>query len=137
MDANDAVNFVQDMTGEATNIIFGAMYDDSHADVCSVTVIATGLDEKLMDSSNSIFKNVTNPNPAIRRQPSAPVANVHNQYTQNIDTAAMGRNSENYIDQVGMDLPNIQYGATKVQQPYYAKPKEQEIKIPKFLQKKN
>ena len=137
MDANDAVNFVQDMTGEDTNIIFGAMYDDSHADTCSVTVIATGLDEKLMESSNSIFKNVATPNPAMRRQPATPVANVHSQYTPNVDTAAMGRNIENYADEVGMELPNIQYGAPKIQQPYYTKPKEQEIKIPKFLQKKN
>ena len=137
MDANDAVNFVQDMTGEDTNIIFGAMYDDSHADTCSVTVIATGLDEKLMESSNSIFKNVATPNPAMRRQPATPVANVHSQYTPNVDTAAMGRQIENYADEVGMELPNIQYGAPKIQQPYYTKPKEQEIKIPKFLQKKN
>ena len=137
MDANDAVNFVQDMTGEDTNIIFGAMYDDSHADTCSVTVIATGLDEKLMESSNSIFKNVATPSPAMRRQPATPVANVHSQYTPNVDTAAMGRQIENYADEVGMELPNIQYGAPKIQQPYYTKPKEQEIKIPKFLQKKN
>ena len=43
MDANDAASYVQDMTGEDTNIIFGAMYDDSVTDEASITVIATCL----------------------------------------------------------------------------------------------
>ena len=32
MDANDAASYVQELTGEDANIIFGAMYDDSVAD---------------------------------------------------------------------------------------------------------
>lgn len=43
MDANDAASYVQELTGEDANIIFGAMYDDSVADYCRITVIATGL----------------------------------------------------------------------------------------------
>ena len=43
MDANDAASYVQQLTGEDTNIIFGAMYDDSEADYARITVIATGL----------------------------------------------------------------------------------------------
>ncbi len=43
MDANDAASYVQQLTGEDTNIIFGAMYDDSVADYARITVIATGL----------------------------------------------------------------------------------------------
>lgn len=45
MDANDAVSYVQDLAGEDTNIIFGAMYDDSDVDTARITVIATGLDD--------------------------------------------------------------------------------------------
>ena len=45
MDANDAASYVQDLTGEDTNIIFGAMYDDTVADYARITVIATGLDD--------------------------------------------------------------------------------------------
>lgn len=44
-DANDAVSYVQDLAGEEVNIIFGAMYDASKSDTCSITVIATGLEE--------------------------------------------------------------------------------------------
>ena len=43
MDANDAASYVQNLTGEEANIIFGALYDDSELDSCSITVIATGL----------------------------------------------------------------------------------------------
>ena len=43
MDANDAASYVQNLTGEDANIIFGALYDDTEVDTCSITVIATGL----------------------------------------------------------------------------------------------
>ncbi|MCD8013606.1 MAG: cell division protein FtsZ [Lachnospiraceae bacterium] len=46
IDANDAASYVQELTGDDTNIIFGAMYDDTYADECSITVIATGLEDK-------------------------------------------------------------------------------------------
>lgn len=39
MDANDAASYVQEMAGDDANIIFGAMYDDTYADECSITVI--------------------------------------------------------------------------------------------------
>ena len=44
-DASDAADFVQSLTGEDINIIFGAMYDESKTDSCTVTVIATGLED--------------------------------------------------------------------------------------------
>ena len=50
MDANDAASYVQDLTGEDTNIIFGAMYDDTVADYCRITVIATGLTDVNMQA---------------------------------------------------------------------------------------
>ncbi len=43
MDASDAASYVQNLAGNDVNIIFGAMYDQSHADECTVTVIATGI----------------------------------------------------------------------------------------------
>jgi cell division protein FtsZ len=42
-DASDAAEYVQELVGEDTNIIFGAMYDDSKTDEATITVIATGL----------------------------------------------------------------------------------------------
>lgn len=45
MDANDAASYVQELAGDNANIIFGAMYDDTYADECSITVIATGIED--------------------------------------------------------------------------------------------
>ncbi|MCI9276247.1 cell division protein FtsZ [bacterium D16-50] len=44
-DASEAADFVQGLTGEEVNIIFGAMYDETKTDSCTVTVIATGLED--------------------------------------------------------------------------------------------
>ncbi len=44
-DASDAASYVQEQAGDDVNIIFGAMYDESKADTCTITVIATGLEE--------------------------------------------------------------------------------------------
>jgi cell division protein FtsZ len=46
-DASDAADYIQQLTGDDINIIFGAMYDESKTDSCTVTVIATGLDESV------------------------------------------------------------------------------------------
>lgn len=43
-DASDAAEYVRDMVGDNVNIIFGAMYDETQTDSCSVTVIATGIE---------------------------------------------------------------------------------------------
>ena len=51
MDANDAASYVQELTGEDANIIFGAMYDDSVADYARITVIATGLSDAAQNTS--------------------------------------------------------------------------------------
>ena len=51
MDANDAASYVQELTGEDANIIFGAMYDDSVADYARITVIATGLTDNNLQNT--------------------------------------------------------------------------------------
>ncbi len=43
-DAADAADYVQGLAGDDVNIIFGAMYDETATDSCSITVIATGLE---------------------------------------------------------------------------------------------
>ncbi|HEX3021247.1 MAG TPA: cell division protein FtsZ, partial [Lachnospiraceae bacterium] len=45
IEANEAATYVQELAGESANIIFGAMYDDTTPDQCTITVIATGLEE--------------------------------------------------------------------------------------------
>lgn len=44
MEANEAATYVQDLAGDDANIIFGARYDETYPEECTITVIATGLD---------------------------------------------------------------------------------------------
>lgn len=46
IEANEAASYVQELTGEEANIIFGAMYDENAQDEVSITVIATGLEAR-------------------------------------------------------------------------------------------
>ena len=54
-DANDAASYVQELTGEDVNVIFGAKYDETMTDSCTITVIATGLDQA--NNANKIGNN--------------------------------------------------------------------------------
>ncbi len=52
-DASDAASYVQELAGDDVNIIFGAMYDESKSDSCTITVIATGLEDKANNMAQS------------------------------------------------------------------------------------
>ena len=68
MDANDAASYVQELTGEEANIIFGAMYDDTVADYCRITVIATEDRRKNAELIESAFYNKENLSPNMHGQ---------------------------------------------------------------------
>lgn len=57
MEANDAASYVQELAGEDANIIFGARYDDTYPDECTITVMATGLDSQ-MDHNTRAPKSI-------------------------------------------------------------------------------
>ena len=46
-DASDASEYVRNLAGDDVNVIFGAMYDESKTDTCTITVIATGIEDKV------------------------------------------------------------------------------------------
>ena len=54
-DASEAAEYVQQLAGDDVNIIFGAMYDQSLTDTCTITVIATGLEEARPNKLGSGF----------------------------------------------------------------------------------
>ena len=108
MEANEAATFVQELAGESANIIFGAMYDESAQDEASITVIATGLDEKPQVSSVMAGFNY---------KPKAS--------TSTLRAAEAPKSAPSYSTQAPKQVT-------------YAKPtvkKEQSINIPEFLQK--
>ena len=53
-DASDAASYVQELAGDDVNIIFGAMYDESKGDSCSITVIATGLEDETLPTNKPV-----------------------------------------------------------------------------------
>ena len=60
LDADDAVSFVRDLTGDDVNLIMGAMCDDREPDTCTVTVIATGIDENKIPRNDAPVANNRN-----------------------------------------------------------------------------
>jgi len=66
-DANDAASYVQELTGDDVNIIFGAMYDETKTESCTITVIATGLDDTPQQTMGRLGTGFTYkaPNPHI------------------------------------------------------------------------
>ena len=75
IEANDAASYVQDLAGDGANIIFGARYEAEPADTCTITVIATGIND------NSI--RMASPNIQINRnRPQASVQQAFQQQAQ-------------------------------------------------------
>ena len=112
-DADDAASYVQQITGEDVNIIFGAMYDDTQADYCRVTVIATGLDTPSVPMSRDMYNRTS-------------VSAIRSGMQSAVKTAP-----------AGTTVPK-QPIFTGIQKPADIKSKVEEntLKIPDFLQKK-
>ena len=79
IEANEAAMYVEELAGESANIIFGAMYDESTPDTCTITVIATGLDAQESAGQANTFMKKTTERPAFSNpttpayKPAAPV----------------------------------------------------------------
>ena len=125
MDANDAATYVQNMTGEDTNIIFGALYDDKEADYVRITVIATGLEDTNVNNALAGFgaKAAQAPRPAVKpayTYSGAPAASVDKPASAVKPAAPVA------------PLPGLKPAA-----PVTSSVKEKGINIPTFLQKKD
>lgn len=135
-DADDAVEYVRDITGDDVNLIMGALCDDREADTCKVTVIATGIDENLarQQAANqnrnrgSRFTQPAAPNSGMNGQGmmnGMPVMNGLTQMQSGMGNPAMGMQQPMYGQQVApsyqqpMQQPMMQQqmGATMPMQP--------------------
>ena len=59
-DASDASEYVRQLAGDNVNVIFGAMYDESKTDTCTVTVIATGIEDRINTTNNQAVLQAQN-----------------------------------------------------------------------------
>jgi cell division protein FtsZ len=77
-DAQEASDYVRNLAGDDVNVIFGAMYDESKTDSCTVTVIATGIDDKAATGTqNSRINKVATPVSQPTATPVTPATPVH------------------------------------------------------------
>ncbi len=118
-DASDAAEYVQELAGEDTNIIFGAMYDETKTDEATITVIATGLHN--VGGTASKLKSRLE---VAKVPPVAPV--VPTPVMPELDLGL----SQAAKTQTTGTTPTVQTPRTPTSQV-----KEQSIKIPTFLKK--
>lgn len=132
MDANDAAQYVRDMVGDDVNIIFGALYDDAQPDYCSVTVIATGID----DANNTSTRLVSQMGGSFMKKTVSPVIpntvkTAARPVTPASSTAAMAGTAP-----IPSVTPIQSAGHFADPKPIKANVESQSLKIPDFLQKK-
>ena len=121
-DASDASNYVRSLTGEEINVIFGAMYDESNTDTCTITVIATGLEEKMDPTgANRVGTGNTFRSPASHMTPNSLKG-------FNLQPGAVPNSN---VKPGVQPVPGIQKPAD-----IRSNVKDQSLKIPDFLQKK-
>ena len=123
MDANDAASYVQELTGEDANIIFGAMYDDTVADYCRITVIATGLNDENLQAAPFGKRNTASSFGA-RRPPSQPLG---------ASSTAASTTAAPTLNMPSFSLPTMNatpFGTTKTPSSTVQK---KDIQIPDFL----
>ena len=126
-DASDAASYVQELAGDDVNIIFGAMYDETQTDTCTITVIATGLEDK----ANSVVQNrlgggVAFRQPASHMTPSS-LKGMNIQSTAPTTSQGQGGQAPRPIQ----PMPGI-HKPTDIR----SSVEEKSLKIPDFLQKK-
>ena len=121
-DASDAAGYVQDLAGDDVNIIFGAMYDSSKADSCTITVIATGLEDAPaapVNRTGNTYKPMTHITPN-----SLKGVNTQNGATNNVQATAPVAEGPKTVS--GIKKPVDIRSSVE----------EKTLKIPDFLQKK-
>ena len=124
-DASDAASYVQELAGDDVNIIFGAMYDESKSDSCTITVIATGLEDK----ANSAVQSRLGGGAAFRQPAShmTPTSLKGLQPTTPATPATQGGQAPRPVQPV----PGIHKPAD-----IRSSVEEKSLKIPDFLQRK-
>ena len=126
-DASDAASYVQELAGDDVNIIFGAMYYESKSDSCTITVIATGLEDK----ANNVVQNrlgggVAFRQPASHMTPSS-LKGMNIQSTAPTTSQGQGGQAPRPIQPVpGIHKPTDIRSSVE----------EKSLKIPDFLQRK-
>ena len=142
IEANDAASYVQDLAGDGANIIFGARYEEEPSDTCTITVIATGINDSTIRMVPP-SKNARQPQQAAKpaaqapaqQQAPAPAAEAEEQAQPQqapAQTAAQPQQQAPAQSRTGAK-PGLTFNVPR--QPKQTVP-EQDIRIPDFLKRK-
>jgi len=123
-DASDAAGYVQELAGDDVNIIFGAMYDASKSDSCTITVIATGLEDVASNSATGRLGST----PAYRQ----PASHITPNSLKGLNLQAPAGTAQTVAPKA--PIPPF----TGIQKPadIRSSVEEKSLKIPDFLQRK-
>ena len=123
-DASDAASYVQELAGDDVNVIFGAMYDASKSDSCTITVIATGLE----DAANNAIQNRLGAGAAYRQ----PTSHMTPNSLKGLNLQPMGGTAQGAATQPAVKP------ITGIKKPtdIRSSVEEKSLKIPDFLQRK-
>lgn len=124
MDASDAADYVQELAGESASIIFGAMYDDTKSDECTITVIATGL-HNVGGSASKLKARLEGQQKTSSILPNGVESHVRPSY----DYTAQRTAQTSTVGPQGGTMPTLQPRSTT------GGVREQSIKIPDFFKK--
>ncbi len=127
IEANEAASYVEDLAGEDANIIFGARYDETYPEECTITVIATGLESE-----------VKTPQPGLGSRNVARTGGAFNysntsarQITPKKPSTGFQQKNVQPLGQQPKQRPNTSFGSTATT----GRTEPKSIKIPEFLQK--
>lgn len=126
MEANEAASFVQELAGEDANVIFGSRYDDTYPDECTITVIATGLEDSNEATATQQPSFVGNLNTGFRANTVKPVG----QFSRPATSFGTTTGQAQPVQPAQPRTMGIQ------SQPVERSVSERSINIPTFLQKK-
>lgn len=132
MEANEAASYVQELSGDNANIIFGAMYDDTYPDEATITVIATGLDDTTTTHRKSMGEVVNN------FQPQKNInlgAFGNNNYSQNT-TNTISNSSIPTFGENKQQTSSLKIDFNNIPKPEPVQQKAPSIIVPDFLQRR-
>ena len=128
VEVNDAASYVQELAGDGANIIFGARYEESPADTCTITVIATGINDATVKMSTPLNKDNR-----FQSQTPGTTSSLNREIPED-KTPVFGSNrEEKEPEQTEQARPQLNFNTPK--QPKTTV-QERDIIIPDFLRKK-
>ncbi len=102
-DANESISYIQEIVGDAVNLIFGVCKDETMTDEVKITVIATGLDDVSgqefgntmaagrarfgTQSQGAMRSTITQPTSTVKTQATAPIPPVSSTVTPSVSGA--------------------------------------------------